>query len=149
MEDSRSIIQKIFCKKCAINLFHRLKVGFFLTLYLDTRSVEFMAGVLAIYSGFYLWSHNIWFGWLFIIFGFLKFIFSIVGPYHIRKNLALIAIFSWIFLGYIVGTFHHEDSLSEAIFFSSPYIFFAMSSILTYFGMWRYIPKEYLNYADR
>jgi hypothetical protein len=149
MEDDRSIIQKIFCKQCAIGLLSTLKDGFFVTLYMDTKSVEFMAGILAMYSGFYLYLHNFWFGWIFVIFGFFKFIFSIIGPYRVRRILALIGIFLWLFLGHTIGTLHHYDTFYAASFASSPYVFFAISSVLTYFGMWRYIPKEYLNYADR
>lgn len=126
-------------------------IGFMLSMHIDTRAVELMGAILAVFTGIiltvtpnvvHLFSFpTIYWGWTYSVFGIISCISSIYGPYRLRKALSLVGVYLWIYL--VVWLYHgslndslldHKDDLLLACL---PYSFFVISSFFTYLGLWR------------
>jgi len=146
-------IKNNICIHCiAKEIYH----GWKLASRMDTRAVEFMAGLLAIIVGLVLtfppYRYDVivpgyFWGWVYLILGITMSISSVYGPYTLRKYIALIAVYFWLFLIYYLYKYAH--SIDESILLISPYIFFGGSSVFTYLGLWRYQTIEESTYASR
>ena len=142
-------LNKIFCKQCIKNFFGECWQGFLVAIHIDTRGVEFIAGLIAIITGIFLTlPPNItgiqgpsegW-AWSYIIFGILTSLAAVYGKWKPRKYLSLFGVFLWLNLILWLITIGHggpgrDDDLIIACI---PYSFFALNSMWTHLGLWRY-----------
>lgn len=130
------------------NFFGELYEGLLIAMHIDTRGVEFIAGIIAIITGIFLTlppnitgiqGPSVDWAWIYTVFGFLTSLAAVYGKWKPRKYLSLFGVFLWVnLIIWIISIGHHNNEDDDLLIACIPYSFFALNSVWTYFGLWRY-----------